>query len=269
MTNNSLPSWVERCSRKASLPPQGCATCSYHRGHFGRGDPWVLLVLGLHAQLREDTGLSPAEAVFGALIVLPNEFLKGDEIYLQGAGGEPCGGPAISLQYTVSLVQWVRGQGSGVRDPGMHPLSQWNLFLLLALSQEKKTNGTQKQSKQNRVEHCTDCVRVQQNLIVYLQISKWNLCKKYVKSCSAWSVHCEIGDKREMWAIERAIGAVYSPRVWKKLYSEQLHSVQYKRYNLSRGHHCGRGVSGTAVRTVLVYYCIHSGLYTGTVHSVQ
>jgi hypothetical protein len=32
--------------------------------------PWVLL--GLHAQPREDTGLSPAEAVFGAPIVLPN-----------------------------------------------------------------------------------------------------------------------------------------------------------------------------------------------------
>ncbi len=35
---------------------------------------WILL--GLCAQLREDTGLSPAEAVFGAPIVLPNEFLK-------------------------------------------------------------------------------------------------------------------------------------------------------------------------------------------------
>ncbi len=40
--------------------------------------PWVLL--GLCAQPREDTGLSPAEAVFGAPIVLPNEFLKGDKI---------------------------------------------------------------------------------------------------------------------------------------------------------------------------------------------
>jgi hypothetical protein len=39
---------------------------------------WVLL--GLRAQPREDTGLSPAEAVFCAPIVLPNEFLKGDEI---------------------------------------------------------------------------------------------------------------------------------------------------------------------------------------------
>ncbi len=32
--------------------------------------PWVLL--GLRAQPREDTGLSPAEAFFGAPIVLPN-----------------------------------------------------------------------------------------------------------------------------------------------------------------------------------------------------
>ncbi len=32
---------------------------------------------------------------------------------------------------------------------------------------------------------------------------------------------------------------------------------------------CGRAVSGTAVRTALINYGIHSGLYTGTVHSVQ
>jgi hypothetical protein len=40
----------------------------------------VLLGLGLRAQLREDTGLSPAEAVFGAPIVLPNEFLQNKEM---------------------------------------------------------------------------------------------------------------------------------------------------------------------------------------------
>jgi hypothetical protein len=40
--------------------------------------PWVLL--GLRAQPRENTGLSPAEAVFGALIVLSKNFLKGDDI---------------------------------------------------------------------------------------------------------------------------------------------------------------------------------------------
>jgi hypothetical protein len=34
--------------------------------------PWVLL--GLCSQLREDTGLSTAEAVSGTPLVLPNEF---------------------------------------------------------------------------------------------------------------------------------------------------------------------------------------------------
>jgi hypothetical protein len=38
------------------------------------------VLLRLRAQLREDTGLSPAEAVFGAQIVLPNEFLQNDEL---------------------------------------------------------------------------------------------------------------------------------------------------------------------------------------------
>jgi hypothetical protein len=40
--------------------------------------PFVLL--RLRAQPREDTGLSPAEAVFGTQIVLPNEFLQNDEL---------------------------------------------------------------------------------------------------------------------------------------------------------------------------------------------
>jgi hypothetical protein len=40
--------------------------------------PFVLL--GLRAQPREDTGLSPAEAVFCAQIILPNEFLQNDEL---------------------------------------------------------------------------------------------------------------------------------------------------------------------------------------------
>jgi hypothetical protein len=40
--------------------------------------PFVLL--GLRAQPREDTGLSPAEAVFDAQIVLSNEFLQNDEL---------------------------------------------------------------------------------------------------------------------------------------------------------------------------------------------
>jgi hypothetical protein len=40
--------------------------------------PFVLL--GLRAQPREDTSLSPAESVYGAPIVLPNEFLQCDEL---------------------------------------------------------------------------------------------------------------------------------------------------------------------------------------------
>ncbi len=40
--------------------------------------PFVLL--GLRAQPREDTGLSPAEAVFGALNVLPNVLLQNKEM---------------------------------------------------------------------------------------------------------------------------------------------------------------------------------------------
>ncbi len=38
------------------------------------------MLLGLGAQPREDTGLSPAEPVFSAQIVLPNEFLQNDEL---------------------------------------------------------------------------------------------------------------------------------------------------------------------------------------------
>jgi transposase InsO family protein len=40
--------------------------------------PFVLL--GLRIKPREDTGLSPAESVNGAPIVLPNEFLQCDEL---------------------------------------------------------------------------------------------------------------------------------------------------------------------------------------------
>ncbi len=38
------------------------------------------MLFGLRAQSREDTGLSPAEAVFGTPIVLPNEFLQNEEM---------------------------------------------------------------------------------------------------------------------------------------------------------------------------------------------
>ncbi len=38
------------------------------------------MLLGLQAQPREVNGLSPAEAFFGAPIVLPKEFLLNEEI---------------------------------------------------------------------------------------------------------------------------------------------------------------------------------------------
>ncbi len=77
--------------------------------------------------------------------------------------------------------------------------------------------------------------------VFLLQISKWNLCEKLWKEkkncCSAWNVHYRLamntqnGQKRE-----QATGAVCSPSVWK----EKLYSEQFKRYNLSWSHHCGR-----------------------------
>jgi hypothetical protein len=67
---------VERCSRKTAPPPQGCARAT--AATWSKELPFVLLEL--RAQLREDTGLSPAEAVFGSQIVLPNEFLQNDKL---------------------------------------------------------------------------------------------------------------------------------------------------------------------------------------------
>ncbi len=55
-----------------------CASASAAAVTWSEELPFLLL--GLRAQPREDTGLSPAEAVFGAPIVLPNEFLKNEEI---------------------------------------------------------------------------------------------------------------------------------------------------------------------------------------------
>ncbi len=78
----------------------------------------------------------------------------------------------------------------------------------------------------------------------------------------------QIDNKHVTWAKEWTsewLCVQYSPSVWKK----KLYNEQYTRYNLSQGHHCGWAGSETAVRTALVKYCIHGGLYTRTVHSVQ
>ncbi len=54
----------------------------------------------------------------------------------QVVGGEPCGGPAATAQYTVSLVQWVNrllpAKGQCFPTPGCN--LQWNWVLLLAMS---------------------------------------------------------------------------------------------------------------------------------------
>jgi hypothetical protein len=68
--NNCLSSFVEQCSQKISLPPQGCAVCAT----WAEEIPWVLL--GLRAQLGEDTGLSLAEAVLVLQLFCQMNFCK-------------------------------------------------------------------------------------------------------------------------------------------------------------------------------------------------
>ena len=51
------------------------------------GSDWVahlpLVMLGLQAFPKDDSGFSPAEAVFGSTLSLPGEFLEHSEIPLQ------------------------------------------------------------------------------------------------------------------------------------------------------------------------------------------
>jgi hypothetical protein len=65
---------VERLHRRLKDALRACAAMAT----WSKELPFVLL--GLRAQPREDTGLSPAEAVFRAQIVLPNEFSQNDEL---------------------------------------------------------------------------------------------------------------------------------------------------------------------------------------------
>jgi hypothetical protein len=69
------------------------------------------------------------------------------------------------------------------------------------------------ENKTKKMERCTNRVRVQQNFIMELQVSKQNLCEKMFiqKCCSAWSAHCKNGDEHEMWEKEKATGTVYKP----------------------------------------------------------
>jgi hypothetical protein len=65
---------VEKLHRRLKDALRACAAAATWTEEL----PFVLL--GLRAQLREDTGLSPAESVFVAPIVLPNELLQCDEV---------------------------------------------------------------------------------------------------------------------------------------------------------------------------------------------
>ncbi len=67
--SNGAVKRLHRCLKDALRTRAAAATWSEEL-------PFVLL--GLSAQPREDTGLSPAEAVFGAQVVLPNEFLQNE-----------------------------------------------------------------------------------------------------------------------------------------------------------------------------------------------
>jgi transposase InsO family protein len=65
---------VERLHRCVKDALRACDTAATWSEEL----PFVLL--GLRAQAKEDTGLSLAEAVFGAPVVLPNEFLQIEEM---------------------------------------------------------------------------------------------------------------------------------------------------------------------------------------------
>jgi hypothetical protein len=65
---------IERLHRRLKDALRACAATSTWSEEL----PFELL--GLRVQPREDTGHSPDEAVFGAPIVLPNEFLQNDEL---------------------------------------------------------------------------------------------------------------------------------------------------------------------------------------------
>jgi hypothetical protein len=67
---------VERLHRRLKDALHACTTAAT----WAKETPWVLL--SLCVQPRGDTVLSSAEAVFGAQIVLPNEFLQGEKFLL-------------------------------------------------------------------------------------------------------------------------------------------------------------------------------------------
>jgi hypothetical protein len=65
---------VERLHCRSRMLYSTCTSCC---GDLGREFPWV--ILGLLSQPREDSDIFPAEAIYGAPVVLPNEFLHVEE----------------------------------------------------------------------------------------------------------------------------------------------------------------------------------------------
>jgi hypothetical protein len=85
---------VKRLNRRLKDALRACAATAI----WSKELPFVLL--GLRAQPREVTGLSPAEAVFGAPIVLPNEFLQNEELSIDSIiknFSKTLDAPAVSL----------------------------------------------------------------------------------------------------------------------------------------------------------------------------
>ncbi len=81
---NILHKQLQHITLSRTVQSKDCTTASRalraHAATVTWSEELPFMFLGLRAQLREDTGLSPAEAVFGAQIVLPNEFLQNDEL---------------------------------------------------------------------------------------------------------------------------------------------------------------------------------------------
>jgi hypothetical protein len=79
------------------------------------------VVLGLRAQPREDTGLSLTEALFGAPIVLPNEFLQNEEMSIDAIIKN------FSKTLHVPAVSLPRHNSSAQLPSELPRLGQWGL----------------------------------------------------------------------------------------------------------------------------------------------
>jgi hypothetical protein len=75
---------------------------------------------------------------------------------------------------------WGRSkEGAAQAIAGDCSQEEWRNGEATVKTPQRKTNGAQEQNKKE-MERYTNCIRVQQNLIVELQISKWNLCEENV-----------------------------------------------------------------------------------------